>query len=547
MKLKALTVAIASSVLATQAMAITFAEQATPDYSLGFSGATAVDKQFANYINQICVPGTEDVFTNAADSASAFYCTVKAADAGTVSDVNVLFRKNSGGSSQGVVPVSHGLDGQGSVVALDLNTCSQTAARTATTPGQWTCSDTTTTVQSEVGISDVEPAMFNLNVNQTPVVQTDGSGNPILDAAGNATVTGTKGGPVAASMSVFPANVNTFGIIVSPALRDALQAAQNLTVGSDEVADMPSMSSQFVANVLAGKVANWNVLKKANGAPIVADEPVNICLRTPGSGTQAQANAFYLGQGCAYRGGLNLSFAGLSPSIDPDGLENNGFEIQQTPGFFGNQDVPAPYTYWNEGSSDMGKCVSELSRAEHWTLNAGGDKTNPADYTKTQIRGGNTAWAIGIQSTEKVKETKVDRNYFKYVAIDGVTPTLQNVAAGLYRNVASASIQWNDAVVNSATPVKLKLAQAFVAKAQGADTIASSNASLKAATATPQFYIGGVGADSGNLAFANSTNTAEVPFNPNNPVMPFNKGLIGPSTCAVSNMEGSVLDASQQN
>ncbi|MEM9063779.1 MAG: hypothetical protein AAGD13_25270, partial [Pseudomonadota bacterium] len=57
--------------------------------------------------------------------------------------------------------------------------------------------------------------------------------------------------------------------------------------------------------------------------------------------------------------------------------------------------LPAPYIHQNKGSSDMGKCLTNLAAASRT--------------------------GIGIQSLEKVDEGRTNRNNFKYLAIDGVT------------------------------------------------------------------------------------------------------------------------------
>lgn len=497
MKIKALATAVAAAALASQAMAISIVAKPTPDLTLSFSGATAVDIQFASYIAQNCQSGTLDTYTQPADSARAYYCTVST----SAGPRDVLFRKESGGSSRGVAPIAAGIGGI--VDGLDLSTCTETAVGSKA----WTCSDTTISVQSEIGISDVEPAMFTLAQNVKP-------GEVAPDVA-------------AAPLTVQPVNINTFGIVVSPALRDALQLAQGLTVGSDDVSQMPSLASNLIAALFAGDITSWNALKDASGlgiASALADPTVNLCLRTPGSGTQAQFNAYYMGIGCKYNGGSDLSVAARVPKTDADNTENNGF-LTTIPNpvnpNFPPVARPKPYAYWNEGSSDMGKCLTQLSSANRW--------------------------AIGIQSIEKVAETRTDRNNFKYVAVDGVAPTLENVAAGLYRNVASASIQWNNTVVTNA--LKLELAQDFVDLAQGVSSVATSNASLKAGTGVPQIADASTGANinSGNLVFAKGSVVTSVPFNPANPVGPFNQGLVGPSSCKTVVTSSSAIDVSRKN
>ena len=497
MKLKSLVAAVAVATAASQALAISIVAQPTPDLTLSFSGATAVDIQFSSYIEQKCQAGTLDTYIQPADKARAYYCTVTT----SAGDVDVLFRKESGGSSRGVAPVAQGAGG--TVNAIDLSTCAEDSVGSQT----WTCADSLIQVQSEVGISDVEPALFTLSPNVKP---------------------GTSAPNVAAApLTVQPVNINTFGVVVSPALRNALQAAQGLTVGSDDVSQMPSLASNLIAAIFAGDVESWNELKDAAGngiASSLSDPTVNVCLRTPGSGTQAQFNAFYMGIGCAYNGGSNLGAASRVPLKDADGQDGNGF-LTTVPNPINVNFPPVPrakpYAYWNSGSSDMGKCLTELSNANRW--------------------------AIGVQSLEKVAETKTDRNNFKYVAVDGVAPTLENVAAGLYRNVASASIQWNDSVLTDTT--KLELAQDFVDLAQGVDSVATSNAELKAGTGVPQIADASTGANinSGNLVFAKGSTVVSVPFDATNPVAPFNQGLVGPSSCATVSTAGSAFDVSRRH
>lgn len=496
MKVKALASAIIGAAIANQAMALDI-NSVTPDLTLVFSGATAVDLQFQNYIDQRCLPGTLDTYLQTTDAARAYFCTVST----SAGNKNVLFRKESGGSSRGVAPIAAGLGAAGTVEAIDLGTCSLTA-----TANEWDCSNTNIQVQSQVGISDVEPALFTLLPNTKP-----GETPPNLAGA---------------SLTVQPVNINTFGVVATPGLRDALQAAQGLTVGSEDVADMPSLSSNAIAALFAGDFTSWNSLVDGAGNGIasgLADPTVNLCLRTPGSGTQAQFNAFYMGIGCAYNGGSGFGVASRPVAVDADGTENNGYATtipNPINPAFPPVARPKPYAYWNNGSSDMGKCLTSLS--------------------------GLGRWAVGIQSIEKVAETRTDRNEFRYLAIDGVAPTLENVASGLYRNVASASIQWNDAVVNGG--LEEELAQDFVDLAQEVSSVAASNAAFKAATGAPQIADAttGLNINTGNLVFPVGGATPAVPFDPANPVAPFNQGLIGPSSCATSFGVGPV-DVSQTN
>jgi len=536
MKFKKLSAAIMVAVSSNAVMAL--APSAAVDVTLTISGATAVNKQIENYVNQICDAATLDTFISAGDGARAYKCTVPAANSGLPGDRDVLFNKESSGSSAGVTPVTTGT----TVDVVDLNTCHDTGLAEAdaqlvnplfagdddvANDGQWACSGTFASANAEVGVSDVEPELFKIADNGSKTVELNPPGG----------------------LSVFPVNAQTFGIVVSPALRDALQAAQGLVVGSDEVSEMPSLSRAIIANIFAGNVASWDSLKNDAGVGIATAAgstmpEVHVCPRRPGSGTQAQFNAHYMKNACAYRGAGDLGFLGFGTADDLDGI------IQDSDAGTGNLDVPTnflgfplagPYIYESKGSSDLGKCITGI---------------NNQDFN------GMDRWAIGIQSLEKVDEGRTNRNDYKFIAVDGVAPVLENVAAGLYPNWASASIQWrNDTVTGD----KLVLANKLIDTARAVSAIQTFNASLQDDSAgttnddrpgggfrTPEILDGGVPANVGTLAFAGSVDgetglvlESSVPFNTANPVIPFNKGLTAPSSCRVEILVDDV-DVSQK-
>ncbi|MEE2729397.1 MAG: hypothetical protein VYA55_01190 [Pseudomonadota bacterium] len=507
MKFNKLAVAVAATV-ASHAYAL--GPNVTPDVVFQLSGATAADVQVQTYYSTLCDISTQDnyEFDGTGTDASAVFCTVPAS-AGVFSTAkNVLFHKQSGGSIDGVAPVFN----QTTVAAVNMSSCSQISANTGTVAGEYTCTSTTP-APAMVGISDVEPELFTIGANNEAGVQIN----------------------LGAPRKVSTVNAQTFGVVASPGLRDALQAAQGLPVGSDEVQDMPSLSSDLIANLFAGKVANWSQLKNAAGLGIdsgagLSNGAVNICVRTPGSGTQAQFNAYYMGNPCNYRGAGNGGYAGFNTAIDSNGIENDS-PVILIGGLF---PAPGPYIHKNEGSSDMGKCVTNISNASRW--------------------------ALGVQSLEKVDEGRLDRNQFKYLAIDGVAPTLENVAAGLYQNWASMTIQWRTDVVAAGSDQEA-LAEKFVEIARNIDDVKDFNLGLQTddgSTNNDNRPAGGFNAPEilatggaapvnvGSLVFADSSNVPTFPFDANNPVMPFNKGLVGQSSCAVPTLGSTGIDVSQK-
>lgn len=501
MKIRHLALAVAASLCASQSFALGIAASKAATLKLNVSGATAADIQFANYITQVCTPGTLDTFRNPADNSRAFSCSIAAGEiAGVAGGTSALFRKESGGSATGVTPIINNTTLNG----IDLDTCVLSA-----TPNLWTCSNTTIQVPAELGISDVEPELFTITANSI---------GPITDPNG------------VGQLTVSSVNAQTFGIVVTPDLRNALQGAQGLTVGSDDVSQMPSLSSAIIANIFSARMANWSTLVNDSGVALNAtgagqqtvSNAVEVCMRAPGSGTQAQFNAFYMGNSCAYRGASNFQFVGLGTAADGNGIVNDIVRRQVGPVL-----SPPPYIHHGVGSSDVGKCMTQIAAANRT--------------------------AIGVQSLEKVAETLTDRNNFKYIAVDGVAPTLENVQAGLYRNWASLSIQWRNDVLSG---IKLGAAQKFVELAQAVTPVADFNAALQAAPVAIPTILDATDpsgrANVGTLAFAGKSGNPNITtgFDPAAPLFGFDKaaGLGNPSSCAVPRLVANQkVDVSYSN
>lgn len=503
MKVKSLIAAVALATGASQVFAL--APGASIDLEMNLSGATAMDIQFTKYITDVCTPGTLDSFFVDDDSSRAFSCTVDSSQVpGLSGNLNVLFRKASGGSSQGVGPVATGAT---NIPGINLALCG------GVVNNEWDCGTTSTiTVQAMVGVSDVEPSMFSISEN---------GGQPITGPF-------ASGGP-------FPINTQTFGIVVTPRLYRSLQAAQGLTTTSDDVSQMPSLSRTTVAALFSGQVDTWSQMVDASGTGLDGQGfgltgYVEVCRRTQGSGTQAQFNAFYMGLPCSYRGASDLSYVGLTPTTDSAGGPNNITRPQ-----IGPVVLPGPYTHEASGSSDLGKCLTDLNTA-------GRD-------------------GLGIQSLEKVDEGRTDRNAFKYIKIDGNAPTLDNVHAGVYRNVASASIQWNTVVSGNAD--RLALAQGLRDTAQNVGDVRSFNLSLQdddPGTANddrpgPGLFrtteildatqANGL-ADVGSMAIGGAAGAvADDVFDETNPVTPWNQRLSDPVTCSVPVLGGAAIQVGQ--
>lgn len=463
---KKLSVAVSAAMISTSAFALAPTE--TPDIEIFMSGASAQDKGIAALFQDLCVTGTLDVYKDVANPAkpgkahSAFFCNIDSTKVAGLSTTNpkVLFHKRSaGGSAQGVNPV---IDEQAiDAMVINNGNCTNTA------PGEYQCTigaaGDLVPVISDAGVSDVNPEMF--------VGENTPAGSVDVDAT-----------TVASKMTVKGAAALVFGVPVTTTLRNALQEAQfgvaDACVGSDTEACMPNLTSNQVASIISGSVKSWSDFT-VGGTPLTSiatttpsSTDVTVCRRTNGSGTQAQMNAKFLNYPCT--AGAQEPAATGSP-------------------FFG------PNIILNSGSGDVTLCLN--------------DKNNGTNLSGTNFTS-QTAWAVGVQSTEKNADLGDD---FRFIKIDGYAPTLENAAAGRYSDVVEQTFQWRKSGALPLTGDKLTIV----------DTIAS-NASAPSILATKlNTKFNHTFGQAGYLALSTNGFTGAIPFDATNPVTPYTHAPAG--------------------
>ncbi|MFT3930552.1 MAG: hypothetical protein QM709_09695 [Spongiibacteraceae bacterium] len=510
MKIKALAAAVIAAGLTQSALALPIASAI--NLHLYASGASAQDKSLQNMAIKMCDTGTVDIYTDTngkpeGSSYSAFSCTMSPTNVpGLSGTLNVMVHKRSaGGSAWGVGPVAAG----DNVPQMDISATNCPSAATpatatinGTTVNVWKCSNATLMSPVPVpdfGISDVEPALFNNTSNFIPVDNvTVFAGDPGTGPIPQAQLDG---------LTVTGMSAVTFGIPVTLNLRNALQAAQFPAsancVGSDDVNCMPSLTKTQISSLFVGTIGTWSkfkVVDQADGlvksltavtgvtAPIGAGK-VNVCRRVNGSGTQAQFNALFLGDGCSKGASLakgdNSSSSGLTggSGVTTQGL-GTGVLVHE-----------------NSGSGDVDACLNNL-------------------------QGGNI-WGIGIQSLEKGSAN------YRFVKVDGVAPTLKNVATNKYWDWAANSIQWRTSAISGD---KLTILNKLAAEISTPSDLAILNANFN-----PRI----TGTDSQVGLLALNTNPATgtkfattIPFAASNPVMTATRngaaGTGAPNTCATT-------------
>lgn len=369
----------------------------------------------------------------------------------------LIYKRSAGGSAFGVSPIVAEANGNNTQAAIEFMRLSAACSapvlsgglQTLTCPYTLTDASTFFKQVPDFGISDVDPAQFT-GVN-TP--------------AGFSNVTPTD----VAKLTVKAASAVAFGVPVTLDLFKTLQAVQQTTgevpascaLGDNSEACLPNLTSAQIASIHAGAWADWNALKVLDAsdntvkglydwaaintpALLPGDVALHTCRREKGSGTQAQSNIKFLAAPCT------AAASATSPLADTtaDFVEGDGF----------------PIIHENNSSGRVSNCLDELQ--------VGNNANNGFNNTWGK------RWAVGIHSLERSSAN------FEFVKVDGVAPTLANIAKGKYKDWAENTFQYginhfkatnpNLAGLSSTEIAALKLAADAVIKAAGAPQVMAS-------------------------------------------------------------------------
>jgi len=445
MKIRSIAVA-ALAALSSQAFALAPAQVADAGtVKVYMTGASALRNVIGGLFTQHC-DGDLDVyysgvgtfggtaFSAAGDAHRVYACTMKASSPILAGKKVALFKSDIGGSGQGVFPVYFGGAEGATRSFLNLSTC---GTRAASAPN-YTCTGEQTQVPM-AGVSDVEPAMFK-GVNtptDDPTYPLDGLNDEQLGA-----------------LDIAPLFQTVFGVAVNKSLRDAMQAKQGLTVGSDDEAQRPSISLVEANSYFSGALGSpsaglgWQPIVSASDAKRATR--VNVCRRVNGSGTQAAANAMFAGFPCNSAAGT-VAEAGSSTEVLPNAVSSVG-----TTGDF----------FVFEGSS-TGNVISCLGTAE--------DKA---------------AYAIGHVS----KENAEAGSKWRHVKLDGIAPSRDNVKAGKYSYFFESTMQWHSGHVATLSADQQQFLSEFRAEAGKPSSLAKLTAATQnGVAALPVAYAGAYG------------------------------------------------------
>lgn len=326
------------------------------------SGASAVQSGFTSIISNLFT-GSTVRFANTTASSKDFEAVAGTLAAGTgtwAGQTAIVIYRTKGGSVQGVDPVARAT----SIESLNVTaaTCGgpDATSGTGTASAPYTC--TTNNRVPDAGVSDVAPTLFKSPVNTEGEVAA-----PQLSAAELALFTGNG--------SLTPIYGLSFGIPVT-----------------SNIPTSAVFTRSAVAGVMSGNISTWNMVDSS-----LPNEPVVVCRRVPGSGTQAVMNL--------WAGNYPCSPSALTPAdrtvnaVDPD---------EGTPGVW--DDATNTYTAANTNgniivieNSTSGDVRNCLNRAEF----GGSYGTKDRSGANVTVEFGSGGYkAIGVLSMDSLSSSK---------------------------------------------------------------------------------------------------------------------------------------------
>ncbi len=415
-----------------------------------------------------------------ASSTSVPIAIIKESTAGSLNGVSALQNIAFSGSpsSASGATVTGGVLPFPVITTLTTTICGVGTATTGTGLQPYinhTCTGFTGTfLLPELGFSDVEGTLFAGTDPTTPVALNSGATVQVV-----------------------------FAPAVSLGLYHALQAVEGKTVGSEAVADMPSLTRAQLSTIFSGKVPTslgWNWLANSAGAA-VGGQTVLFGGATGNCFTGATTGTTYAA--CTAPGTTAFAPANANVYICRRGA-NSGSEVSAE--IFLNDYHCGAGTNPFATISTL-QCTTAATDGCAWT--------QASSYTKVVFAGNGTGdlidclnghdsaghFAIGFASTDNLSgasQSKASRRDFRYIKVDDVVPSIENAAAGKYQFVAQSlwytppSGAVNDPATEGKAIAAALVGQMAGSATQGVGTVGSAIGVNGASVNSAQGFDGGV-------------------------------------------------------
>ena len=357
------------------------------------SGASAQDNGILGSALSLCTAGS--VHRYAISNNVVFYCTP---DIGTnAGQITVpagktklaIYKYSVGGSYYGVGPVNSNTAAAGNALTatgnqlpfLDLSAinslCTGTNAVTTTVTFNTTLGSYTNVACANASGTITSAATTYIGLSDV---------EPAFFSNATANLTGN---------SVYAL---IFGVPVTLNIRNALQTQQGLTSGSDTEANMPSLSSAQLTSAYTQLGQTWAGIGVTSG---LADDGIYVARRVDSSGTQKTFEALIARTPNGQGGQKSCQPLTVQGFLAPDS-GNTGLNTGDASSTCGSATPPTVFS--GSGGGDVRNCLIAHNGAS---------------------RG-----ALGVLTTED----KPGSANWRFVKVDGVTPSQAQAAAGRYRH-----------------------------------------------------------------------------------------------------------------
>jgi hypothetical protein len=377
-----------SSIACATANPITQPANPISNYSTGttdiyLAGSSAVDLALEKFIANSCVDNSLDSYRSDAGGKTYYLWTCETDGLGQhftgFANSKIAIHKNTNSSSDGVNLV---VDTPPAAAFLQVNDIASTSSCALSTVAS------TTTISA-----------YNRYVCGT-TIGTAGVGSLSTTATfgfSDSEPAQYNVAKIAQVTAAYPFSVIQ-GVAVTKSLRDALQTQQGLVLGSEALADVPNLTSPQIQAIFTGRDT---ALSTAFGLPTTtSDNKVYLVRRSGGSGTTRSFDARQIGDIC------NASLQGITAGTT---LVTSTISTQCTTTALGGVQKLQAGT-----SDDLAACLSSYET--------------------------NSAYGIGYLTTDY---TPTAGDGYRWVKIDGYTPSLKNVADGKYKMWSELSLNYN--------------------------------------------------------------------------------------------------------
>ncbi len=396
------------------------------------SGASAPDNFLADISNSMLTGVTAIRSKDSGVNHRAFLGKAAAGITGVPVGTDILFIKRSaGGSVFGVDPMARAAR----IQTLDLNSCIEETTVVGTGSSartyNWSCdlkgidpgvtghaTTSNTGLVPDMGVSDVEPAMFKQPYN------TENSQAQLSNAE-------------LGRLTNSPLNQIMMGI-----------------VATDAVAATTHISRAQYGAMLAGKIDNWSAIDGS-------EDPVVVCRRVDGSGTQTSYNWLFSGFPC---NASTAGFADTPPAAASDSFGYDGAHL----GTVADPiiiDPTAGFTVVeNSGSGDVRNCLKAAQNGTVFNVKGGNNLNYRVRFdlvpNGTVVGNGGPSKAIGVLSldsyTSAAPVSSAAGFSFRHldgagifngstqsssVGATGIAPSKDNLLNGKYDFVVELSMQ----------------------------------------------------------------------------------------------------------